>query len=236
MPCTLPHICRSLSSRGRQIFGTTQSASTSPGPDCPRSTASRPQAPVATGPQAPVVDGPRAPGGQGDPVQGGVGVGLAQVVAGRHGHHQLARHMPRGGASLAAGACRTSRAPRALSRPGPMGRIGISLPCGTWSWSPEGCRAPSASLSLAPLWSRGGGGQRARGAGTGGPVCLQACEWALAGADRGVADWGGGDGDHGWGLWAECAHELEPAEAGVGGRGMACHARPCGEAAEDGGG
>ena len=78
-----------------------------------------------------------------------------------------------------------------------------------------------------PIVVRGGGG---------GDVCLQACEWALAGADRGVADWGGGDGDHGWGLWAECAHGLGPAEAGVGGRGMACHARPCGEAAEDGGG
>ena len=57
----------------------------------------------------------RLPGGQGDPVQGGVGVGLAQVVAGRHGHDHLARHMPRGGAGLAAGACRTSRAPRALT-------------------------------------------------------------------------------------------------------------------------
>ena len=40
----------------------------------------------------------------------------------------------------------------------------------------------------------------------------------------------------GWGLWAECAHGVGQAEAGVGGRGMACHARPCGEGAEDGGG
>ena len=53
---------------------------------------------------------------------------------------------------------------------------------------------------------------------------------------RGVADRGGGDGDHGWGFWAECGHGLGTAEARVGGRGMACHARPCGEAAEDGGG
>ena len=51
----------------------------------------------------------RLPGGQGDPVQGGVGVGLAQLVAGRLGHHHLARHMPPGGAGLAA-----SRTPRAL--------------------------------------------------------------------------------------------------------------------------
>ena len=36
-------------------------------------------------------------------------------------------------------------------------------------------------------------------------------------------------------MWAECAHGLGAAEAGVGGRGMACHARPCGEAAEDAG-
>ena len=38
----------------------------------------------------------RRPGGQGDSFQGGVGVGLAQVVAGRHGHNHLACHMPRG--------------------------------------------------------------------------------------------------------------------------------------------
>ena len=44
---------------------------------------------------------------------GGVGVGVAQLVAGRHGHHHLARHMPRGGAGLAAS--RTSRAPQPLT-------------------------------------------------------------------------------------------------------------------------
>ena len=113
-----------------------------------------------------------------------------------------------------------------------MGGSGISVPCGTWSWSPGGCRAPSATPSRAPLWS--GGGQPARGAGAGGHVCLPACAWALAGADRGVTDSGGGDGDHVWGFWAEFAHGLGAAEAGVGGRGMACHARPCGEAVEDG--
>ena len=46
---------------------------------------------------------------------GGVGVGLAQLVAGPHGHHHLARHMPRGSAGLASGASRTSIAPRALT-------------------------------------------------------------------------------------------------------------------------
>ena len=69
-----------------------------------------------------------------------------------------------------------------------------------------------------------------------GMFCLPACEWALAGADGGVGDRGGGDGDDGRDLWAECAHGLGAAEAGVGGRGMGCHARPCGEAAEGGGG
>ena len=34
----------------------------------------------------------------------------------------------------------------------------------------------------------------------------------------------------------ECGHGVGEAEAGVGGRGMACHVRPCGEAAEDRGG
>ena len=53
--------------------------------------------------------------------------------------------------------------------------------------------------------------------------------------DEGGADWGGGDGDHGWGRWVECGHGVAAAEAGVGGRGMACHARPCGEATEGGG-
>ena len=55
----------------------------------------------------------RLPGGQGDPVQGGVVVGVAQLVAGRLGHHHLARHMPPGGAGLAAS--RTSRALRPLT-------------------------------------------------------------------------------------------------------------------------
>ena len=59
---------------------------------------------------------------------------------------------------------------------------------------------------------------------------------ALAGAEEGGADWGGKDGDHGSSLWAQCGHGVGQAEAEVGGRGVACHARPCGEAAEGGGG
>ena len=73
----------------------------------------------------------RLPGGQGDPVQGGVGVGVAQLVAGRLGHHHLARHMPRGSARLAAS--RTSRALRPLTahtaglawRPSTAGACGL---------------------------------------------------------------------------------------------------------------
>ena len=45
--------------------------------------------------------------------KGGVVVGAAQLVAGRLGHHHLARHMPPGGAGLAAS--RTSRALRPLT-------------------------------------------------------------------------------------------------------------------------
>ena len=102
-----------------------------------------------------------------------------------------------------------------LESRGVQGTLRISFPC--------------------PIVLRGGV-QPACGAGAGGHVCLPACEWALAGADGGVGDRGGGDGDDGRDLWAECAHGLGAAEAGVGGRGMGCHARPCGEAAEDGGG
>ena len=45
--------------------------------------------------------------------RGGVVVGVAQLVAGRLGHHHLARHMPLGGAGLPAS--RTSRALRPLT-------------------------------------------------------------------------------------------------------------------------
>ena len=47
--------------------------------------------------------------------RGGVSVGLAQVVAGRHGDDHLARHNPGTGAGLAAVACQTSGAPRAFT-------------------------------------------------------------------------------------------------------------------------
>ena len=45
--------------------------------------------------------------------RGGVVVGVAQLVAGRLGHHHLAHHMPPGGAGLAAS--RTARALRPLT-------------------------------------------------------------------------------------------------------------------------
>ena len=85
----------------------------------------------------------RLPGGQGDPVQGWLGVGLAQVVAGRYGDGHLARRMARTGACLAAGPCRTSRAPRALTAgtaglAGGPSTTGASerSPCssGNWGW------------------------------------------------------------------------------------------------------
>ena len=57
---TPPDICTSRSPPGRRIFGTTPSASTSPGPNCPRSPPSPPKAPVATSPQAPAMDGRQA--------------------------------------------------------------------------------------------------------------------------------------------------------------------------------
>ena len=56
---------------------------------------------------------------------------------------------PLDGVTLAPG----SRIPpgRQRCRPGAMGGSGISPPCGTRSWCHEGCIAPSASPSLAPL-------------------------------------------------------------------------------------
>ena len=58
-------------------------------------------------------------------------MGVAELVAGRPGHHHLARHMPRGGAGLAAS--RTSRALRSLTahtaglawRPSTAGACGL---------------------------------------------------------------------------------------------------------------
>ena len=95
----------------------------------------------------------RLPGGQGDPVHGGVGVGLAQVVAGRHGHRHLARHMPRGGAGLAAGACQTSRErrePSLRTLPASLGGRPPPVPAG---------RSPPVPLGGSPCSS----GNRGRG-------------------------------------------------------------------------
>ena len=69
---------------------------------------------------------------------GGLGVGGAQVFAGRHGDDHLARRMPRTGAGLAMASCRASGAPRTLTAPtaglawgpsttGASGRLAVRL-------------------------------------------------------------------------------------------------------------
>ena len=162
-PCTLLPVCRSRSTRGRRTFGTTPGAGSSPGPDCPRSTASRPEAPV--------VDGPR-----GRPAVGVVRArGALDVLQGAAARPATVRGMRRMRWSSPCRPARTWAPPtpsppwtgspwpqgnrirpgRSRCRPGLMGGTGISLPCGTWSWSPGGCGARSASPSPAPLWSWG---------------------------------------------------------------------------------
>ena len=94
----------------------------------------------------------RLPGGSGDPFQGVVGVGLAQVVAGWHGQDHIARHMPRGGADLATGACRTSRAPRALAA------HTAGLAQGPSTTGASGAVATGASGRLAISWGNRGRG------------------------------------------------------------------------------
>ena len=171
--------CRSRSPLGRRIFGTTPGASTSPSPDCLRSTPSPPKAPVAPSPQAPAVDGHQARP-------------AVCAVWGRSalGVREAARPAPPGGIWRARWWCPSrpatrwarptptppwtgspwppgSRIPPGPSRcrPGRMGGSGTSVPCGTWSWSRGGCRAPSASPSSAPLCSGGG------------PTCLRGRSW-----------------------------------------------------------
>ena len=63
VPCKLLPVCRCRSKCGCRTLGTTPSASTSPGPDCSRSTVSRAEAPVLDGPRArPAVRAVRARG------------------------------------------------------------------------------------------------------------------------------------------------------------------------------
>ena len=82
-------------------------------------------------------------------------MGLAQVVAGRHGDDHLARHMPRTGAGLAAGACRTSKALRALTaRTAGLARgpstTGASGPVATGASGPVFLGQSGPGLVLAP--------------------------------------------------------------------------------------
>ena len=78
LPCTLLPVCRSRSTRGCRTCGTTTGAGTNPGPDCPRSTASRPEALVVDTPRArPAVGAVRARGAL-DVLQGPA-AGLALV-------------------------------------------------------------------------------------------------------------------------------------------------------------
>ena len=120
-------------------------------------------------------------------------------------------------------------------RPGPMGGRGISVPCGTWSWSPGGAGHLPHLLPL-PHCGQGGGANLPAGQELVGMFAyrLVSVHWRV---QTGVSRIGEeGTVTTAGVFWAECAHGLGAAEAGVGGRGMACHARPCGEAAEDGGG
>ena len=103
-------------------------------------------------------------------------MGVAQLVAGRHGHHPLARHMPRGGAGLAAS--RTSRAPRPLTAhtAGLARRLPQPVPAG---WSPPGPSGGSAcssgnrgrGLYLRLVWCRISGDHAVNGTCRCGEVC-----------------------------------------------------------------
>ena len=110
VPCTHPHICRSRSPPGRRIFGTTPSGSTSPGPDCPRSTPSPPKAPVATSPQAPAVDRRQA-----RPAVCAVGGAAFSTFGRQGGQHRHEACGARGGDALAV----PRRVPRRPHRPPP---------------------------------------------------------------------------------------------------------------------
>ena len=184
VPCTLPHICRSRSPRGRRILGATPSASTSPGPDCPRSTPSPPKAAVATSPQAPVVDGRRArPAVCAVRGRGALDVREAASPTPPRGMWRARWWCPCRPATSWATPTPTPpwtgspwppgsriRPGPSRCRPGPMGGSGTSVPCGTWSWSPGGAGHLRHLLPLPHCGQGGGGGQPACGAGAGGHV------------------------------------------------------------------
>ena len=108
--------------------------------------------------------------------RGGVSVGVAQLVAGRHGHHHLARRMPRGGAGLAAS--RTSKALRPSLRTLPAS-LGVRPPPVPAGWSPPGPSGGSAcssgnrgrGLYLRLVWCRISGDQAVNGTCRCGEVC-----------------------------------------------------------------
>ena len=105
-----------------------------------------------------------------------VGVGVAQLVAGRHGHHHLARRMPRGGAGLAA--CRTSKAPQPLTahNPGLARRPSTTGACGlvaTGAFGGSACSSGNRGrgLKLRLAWCRISGDQAVNGTCRCGEVC-----------------------------------------------------------------
>ena len=118
----------------------------------------------------------RLPGGQGDPVQGGVDVGVAQLVAGRLGHHHLARHMAPGGAGLAAS--RTSRVLRLLTahtavlawRPSTAGACGL-VATGAFGGLSVLLGQSGRGLYLRLVWCRISGDQAVNGTCRCGEVC-----------------------------------------------------------------
>ena len=110
--------------------------------------------------------------------RGELGVGLAQVVAGRNGHDHLARHMPRTGAGLATGACRTSRAPRALTaRTAGLARgpstTGASGPVATGASGRSPCSSGNRARGwyLRRVWCRMSGDHAKNGTYRRGEVC-----------------------------------------------------------------
>ena len=97
-------------------------------------------------------------------------MGVAQLVTGRLGHHHLARHMPPGGAGLAA--CRERCDPSLRTLPASLGARPSPVLAG---WSPPGPSAWSAcssgnrgrGLYLRLVWCRISGNQAVNG------TCMQ---------------------------------------------------------------
>ena len=184
-----------------------------PQPRLPEEHAETPKALVATSPQAPVVDGRRARRA----VCATKGRGALDV-------RQAARPAPPRGMWRARWwcPCRPATSWATPTPTPPLDRVTLAAKQPDPAWTQQVPPGPDGrQRHLSAVWdmvleSRGvqgtfrisfpcpivvkGGGQPACGAGAGGYFCLPTCEWALAGAHRGVAYRGGGDGDHGWGF------------------------------------